>query len=210
MRPFYSLASRVTTRRSLHTAITVAALMMSACTLNSDDVTDPECETYCDASLDACRGDNAVFTERSHCLDACADIKRGGQVGDARGDTLQCRLTRLEYALSDPVIHCPHSQPEPHGTCTDQMPTRCDRYCALMLESCYGVGLEVYTDRESCLLQCNGFVLGEAGTVGDTLACRVDQLFDPPLDLSPADQCKEAGPESTICVDADEREPVSE
>lgn len=209
MLPFQSLASKASNIRLLKAAIITGVLMTSACIFTADEATDPECETYCDASLDACRGANAVFDSRSQCLDECSGINRGTQADNKKGDTLICRITHLEFALEDPATHCPHSRPEPTSPCIDQPATPCERYCAQFIESCSSPGIDVYTDRDDCLAQCNTFTPGESGAVGDTLACRTDTLFSPPADLSPVDQCKEAGPESTICVDADEQDSMS-
>lgn len=202
MLSFHSLALKASNTRLLKLALVAGTLMTSACIFTADEATDPECETYCDASLDACRGGNAVFDSRAQCLDECSGINRGSQFDNKKGNTLICRVTHLQFALEDPGTHCPHSGPEPIAPCIDQPPTACERYCAQFIESCSGPGIDVYTDRDDCLAQCNTFTPGSAGEVGDTLACRTDTLFSPPSNLSPVDQCKEAGPASTICVDS--------
>ena len=78
------------------------------------------CDNYCQLMAKNCTGSNAVY-DAATCMTKCATIPTSGQVNDAAGNTIQCRIYHLGVAATDPVLHCPHSKTAadlPNGPCT--------------------------------------------------------------------------------------------
>jgi hypothetical protein len=78
------------------------------------------CDNYCQLMAKNCTGSNAVY-DAATCMTKCAMIPTSGQVNDAAGNTIQCRIYHLGVAATDPVLHCPHSKTAadlPNGPCT--------------------------------------------------------------------------------------------
>jgi hypothetical protein len=80
------------------------------------------CDAYCSVQLNVC-AENYNSTES--CMTACANFNTTGAVGDASGDTIQCRLyhTIVAATLSpDYGDHCGHSGPDGWGVCGGTAP----------------------------------------------------------------------------------------
>lgn len=78
------------------------------------------CENYCQLMAKNCTGSNAVY-DAATCMTKCATIPTSGEANDTGGNTIQCRITHLGLAASDPVTHCPHAKTAtdlPGGPCT--------------------------------------------------------------------------------------------
>ena len=90
--------------------------------------TDSLIEAYCGMAIAACSGaidndgdtataDGPLYADYQACATAAAAFAATGNVGDAGGDTLQCRLYHVEVALSDAATHCPHASAGGGGVC---------------------------------------------------------------------------------------------
>lgn len=170
----------------------VCALVTSCVFGQESDV----CEQYCDQAEAACTGTNEIFASRSACLQACGDISDGGQEGDTKGDSLQCRIYHLEAAELDPLLHCAHGSPDGGGVCVDE-PSACDRYCALINEKCSLEATVQYESTRACLNACAAFT-------PDEVMCRQGFLGNEfPGDMSEVGACQAAGAESVECGGAD-------
>ena len=71
------------------------------------------CENYCHLAIRNCDGDNALFTSIGECLSDCAALPTNGQIGDRTGNTVQCRISYLIDAATEPpntqATHCPQA-----------------------------------------------------------------------------------------------------
>lgn len=161
------------------------------------------CTTYCDQVFDVCNGSNEIFESRQSCLNACSGYAQSGNVGDTEGNTVQCRLQHLEYAVEFnlPEVHCPHAAADGGGECVNTQDP-CNLYCASVAEACNLDSTRQYESNAACLNACQSF--GRGGMKGDvtenTISCRMTFLNDPPAELSTADACKAAGADSMSCV----------
>ncbi len=77
------------------------------------------CDTYCDLASANCTGDNTIYTSLASCQSACAGFRTDGDNNDTTGDTLQCRLNRLEVAAGDPGRECFAGAADGGGVCVD-------------------------------------------------------------------------------------------
>lgn len=139
------------------------------------------CESYCDAAMSLCGGDNALFADRGTCLTSCGALDAAGAPGDLTGDTVSCRLSYLAlgFAYAAPEVFCAAAAPL-GGACSpvsDAIPApTCENYCAIVSAACDATAPEYATPAE-CLGVCaEGAKLapGEAGdTTQNTIACRI-------------------------------------
>ena len=118
-------------------------------------------------------GTLAVYDSTFVCEHQCEFFELGSP-GDASGNSLHCRLTHAEFALTFPGerrSECPAAGPGGDGVCGEN----CEGYCSLMLGECSD-----YDSRETCLEACRGVPdLGgfDISTVeGDSMQCRLYHL----------------------------------
>ncbi|MBI1944538.1 MAG: hypothetical protein HYS27_02520 [Deltaproteobacteria bacterium] len=72
------------------------------------------CEVYCHAMTTYCA---ASYTDYAACEAACAGFATTGNVNDATGDTVQCRIYHAGFAVND-ASHCDHADEDSAaGTC---------------------------------------------------------------------------------------------
>lgn len=134
------------------------------------------CQVYCDTILDACDGS---YTGPAACQTACEGFADDGNIDDATGDTVQCRIFHASVANNDD--HCDHASEESTAeTCGGGGggdDATCATYCATITANCTGAS-EQYADEAECLAFCddNAVHWTEGGTVADSgdhsLACR--------------------------------------
>lgn len=77
------------------------------------------CENYCQLMARNCTGANSVY-DAATCMSKCAMIPTNGAANDSAGNTVQCRITQLGLAASDPATYCPRAQIQadlPSGPC---------------------------------------------------------------------------------------------
>ena len=139
------------------------------------------CDNYCDLALRNCTGEHQLFATRADCAIACAGMSRGGQPGDLESDTVQCRLTWLLAARSDPAgvaEHCGAASAADGGLCAVEPPS-CGEYCGTIQSACGDTGAlaSQYADAATCNSYCDDWAaipLGAAGdTTGNTVGCRL-------------------------------------
>jgi hypothetical protein len=72
-----------------------------------------DCEGFCQLDLAACTGTNAAYTSSQDCMTACAAMDDSVKYNDSivSGNTVACRIYHASVATSDPVTHCPHTEP---------------------------------------------------------------------------------------------------
>lgn len=152
------------------------------------------CQVYCDMILDACEDS---YSGQASCQTACEGFDDNGNIDDATGDTVQCRIFHASVANNDD--HCTHaSEVSTADTCGGgggNEPS-CADYCAAITASCSGANVQ-YGSEADCLTACNGNVLHwETGTLDDTnvntLGCRQYHVGAAAND--PATHCIHAGP----------------
>jgi hypothetical protein len=153
---------------------------------------DGYCESYCDDIMQYCTGSNAQYPDRATCIRMCGGTPATGTAGDMYGDSIQCRITHLGAAATDPAVHCSHAGPSGGAFCGDW----CTVYCRQIQTYCTG-GNAQYDSRSQCLTTCGG--LSSDGTYGDlsgnTVQCRLGHLVYAESD--PATHCAHSGPEGT-------------
>ncbi len=130
-----------------------------------------ECAGYCDAVMEACTGEHAVYTTRDTCLGVCAALEPG-HASEPTGNTVACRHRQAENAANQdaPDEFCPAAGPAGGEACGDD----CEAYCQLLEAACpaeYGAVLD-------CASTCAGLTDGGPFNVvdfyeGDTLDCRL-------------------------------------
>lgn len=165
---------------------------------------DEQCDRYCDEEFTFCTGSNAQFSNREECEASCAAYSRGGTEGDKKGDTLECRFTHLGFASGvdgDPITHCPHTGASGAGVCVNSV-SPCAQYCNLIQETCNISTTQQYESVESCVATCATFRTADE-TTGNTVTCHLNELVRNPEQKSLADQCRDAGSSSFVCVDPD-------
>lgn len=67
------------------------------------------CDNYCHLAMTNCTGNEAIFADINECMTECAGIPANGSPGDDFGDTIQCRITYLGVAQTEPpnsLVHC--------------------------------------------------------------------------------------------------------
>lgn len=72
------------------------------------------CEAYCCALMENCGRILALTADE--CLEQCEEIPQDGMEGDARGDTLQCRMTYARRAEGDEAF-CAYATPQSFAAC---------------------------------------------------------------------------------------------
>jgi hypothetical protein len=162
------------------------------------------CEAYCQLFADVC----SEFPQRENCRTECLAL-RDDDSTDADGafansvDTVQCRLTHLGAAASDPDTHCAHASLNntEHTPCLSPTP-RCEDYCAFVQNVCVQEDKNdrrQYESVQECLDVCtkgytNGTPLADnkVDTTRDTLACRRYHTYNALLNESY--HCTHAGP----------------
>lgn len=90
----------------------------STCTPSNDsDCADLSlCDAYCFDAMRYCVEENALYADRDACVAACRNMQVG-RAGDSAGDSIQCRISHLADARTDPETHCPHSAEVPPDGC---------------------------------------------------------------------------------------------
>jgi len=141
------------------------------------------CDVYCDMSANNCPGD---YDDRDACQAYCSTFDDSGSVGDASGNTVQCRMYHAVVAEQDGPLHCPHAGPSGGDVCG----TWCDVYCDASASTCPGE----YADDSECQSACAGFDdSGSPGDIaGDTVQCRIHHLGLAQESQDPGTHCPHA------------------
>lgn len=136
--------------------------LCNAASMGGGNVCGDVCEVYCDFLDMNCVGGNAVYADRTRCIDTCNLMDSDGGIDDwsfdHEIDTVQCRLYHAgPPAVLEPGTHCNHAgvynsvhcgvDPQASVTPPDWP---CDTYCGLVLEHCP----EVYGSELECSMAC--------------------------------------------------------
>src|SRR5688500_18139342 len=83
----------------------------------------PPCEVYCALTVTKCVSGNLQYRPEGNlstmdvCLSTCEGFDGGGQPGDSRGNTLQCRMTFAMAAHVEPYAFCRNAGPTGDPAC---------------------------------------------------------------------------------------------
>jgi len=87
--------------------------------LDGDNVCGQECGVYCNLATNPLCTSSQISFGSSTCASTCANYA-DGTVGATTGNTLQCRIYHLSYALVEPNPHCGHGTTQ--GPCVTSPP----------------------------------------------------------------------------------------
>ena len=120
------------------------------------------CAVYCDLMVEACPQVLSGQDKRAACQATCIERQLpNGTFGDAKGDTLACRITFAQAG------RCEEAGLEAGDQCAG---ATCDAYCDDMMAHCAGA----YPEKDTCLAAC-GVMPHEptdATVEANSLACR--------------------------------------
>lgn len=107
------------------------------------------CEQYCDAVMENCSGNLAVYTSREMCLAVCAVLPPGEPGdGEKHAGSVHCRLEAAQAAaISEPEYSCPIAAPGGSGECG----SNCENLCLLRQTVCSAY---LSGSSEDCLSEC--------------------------------------------------------
>lgn len=140
------------------------------------------CDIYCHLASSVCGDLAALFPDVETCLETCPEMSDLGTLGDASGDTVQCRATLLFKAalgLGDKATACGQAAVDAQEVCfTPPEPPTCEAYCSDVMAACgpTNAALAQYASAASCLAFCAHEELLPAGLAdaseGNTRSCR--------------------------------------
>ena len=168
-----------------------------------DDTCGGWCDNYCHLAPLVCDFPEPLFEDTEACLTACKEFRQDGVAGELAGNSVQCRLTHLFKAATDPPAsaseHCPFADVDGGEQCVDPPPTpTCTAYCEITAAACTGDNAQ-YTDKGDCVEYCETWAALPEGTPGDdfgnSIACRT--TWAALAEQSPAEAgawCANAGP----------------
>src|SRR5688572_29391104 len=86
-----------------------------------------QCVDYCDAVMENCKGEFAVYSGMDTCLGVCSQLPPGDSIEPGSGNTVACRAAQAVLAGStdEPEDHCPRAGPGGAGQCGSD----CESYC---------------------------------------------------------------------------------
>lgn len=134
------------------------------------------CESYCTSIMQACTGTHQQYLSMDVCLAMCPNFEPGRE-GVTDGNSLSCRISHTELAVTDPTTHCPHAGPLGLGTCG----ASCDGFCLLDVALCKAPHPQAYVSEPDCRTQCAAYnYIPNVGEIaldsGDSLNCRLYHL----------------------------------
>mgnify|MGYP001553920222 CR=1 FL=1 len=107
------------------------------------------CSDYCDAVMDACKDDDAVYPNRDQCMGVCTKLPPGDTEERANVNSVACRL-RFALSAKREASDCKYAGPGGNNKCG----TDCEAYCTIYPKSCPDDFQ--YGDEETCLQACAG------------------------------------------------------
>ena len=141
-----------TTRRwTRNLGVALCSIVAIGCgaTPPAEDV--PTCAEYCDQVMSSCTEGTAQYPDRDSCEASCLAFA-AGELDDASGNTIGCRIFHAGAAAVDAETHCAHAGPGGASTCG----SNCDGFCAVAREVCTGDN-EVYANDKGCRADCATF-----------------------------------------------------
>ncbi len=161
-----------------------------------------DCTYYCNGLMSACTGGQAQFTSLSTCLAFCAKMPAGA-LSDTSGNTLGCRIGRLQLAGTSPATECANAGPSGGDTTAGGTPGVCGDIC----DSFCGVGTMVCPDQTNecatslCPSYATSATYSTALTSTNTVGCRLYYLTIAAENATAAgNHCIDIGPASDPCV----------
>jgi hypothetical protein len=110
----------------------------------------PACKTYCKHVMDACMGEDQVYTTIEVCDGVCTKLEARGLVGhfdEPGGNTVACRDKQAQNAaFGETKMFCPNAGPGGGDACGPD----CESYCMLYADTC----ADVFPPLENCLSAC--------------------------------------------------------
>jgi hypothetical protein len=155
------------------------------------------CMTYCNSIQTTCVGGNAQYDFGSvgtdgSCVGACLDLP-AGVAGAASGNSLACRVTHTQLAMTDPDTHCVHAGPSGGDMCG----TTCEGFCSIASMAC-PTQWPAATCAATCATVPSAPPYDRSITTGDTIECRLHYAVLATVDA--ATNCPETSPtNSTMC-----------
>ena len=163
-----------------------------------------QCKAYCTLVMDACKGDNAVYTTEEICLGVCANLDPGDGE-DTTGNTVACRAYQAKLAKDEPD-YCKGAGPGGNDVCG----TDCEAYCQLFPNVC-PKDYE-YQSIDDCEEYCKALPSQADYDVvrdhsGDTIECRLVHVSS--ATVLPVDHCPHATirPTKPYCINAADKPP---
>lgn len=132
------------------------------------------CEGYCGLIQEVCTGPNAQFGSLEACKRFCQLYPEGTR-GDTSGNTLACRIQRLESAKAMPEgTDCAAGGPGGNGECG----TNCDAYCTGMLALCTDKFESLQQCQDACapLIECGPYAVTADTPDDPSIQCRLYHL----------------------------------
>lgn len=153
------------------------------------------CDNYCHLAMRNCTGNNAQYDSLNDCLAVCDVIPDEGIIGEKTGDSLQCRMSHLVAAGTEPpasaVASCADGG-ELSPACTQP---QCSEWCSALEAGCTGKNAQ-FPSQGDCLTFCEEAAHFEPGLVsdtgGNTLGCRIYHATV--ASTEPQAHCPHAGP----------------
>jgi hypothetical protein len=114
-----------------------------------------QCETYCDAVLQNCKGKYEQYRSFDQCIEVCKRLP-SGTPGDENVNSVECRIRQAHFAESEAFLYCKSAGPLGAGKCG----SNCVSYCALMEGTCTAsstagnVELSHFDSTQDCLAAC--------------------------------------------------------
>ena len=177
---------------------------------NTDISTTTQCIEYCNEVTASCADENAVYEDRSACINTCNALvvaEANALAADPESEstnTIECRMKRATSASTDPNENCAAAGPGSDGSCS----THCRSWCTLLQQECF----DQYSTLTDCEASCEsladpgGFSL-KTSSEADDVQCRIIALGRVGGDAD-SESCNEANyVASDTCVPADDSLP---
>lgn len=125
-----------------------------------------ECESYCDAVVNNCKGKYQQYRTFDQCIQVCKRLPHG-KVGDDNTNSVQCRIGQARFAETEPFLYCKSAGPLGAGRCG----SNCVSYCSLMENTCTpkstngNLEASFYKDTQECLSACSALPVDDKGPV---------------------------------------------
>lgn len=132
---------------------------------------------FCSSFISTC-GTQMGWADESECADTAEQLIRG-DLNDASGDTLECRIYHLgvarnSTAASDRDFHCGHASAAGNDVCVETPTSR--QFCDDFITTC-GTSEGDWATTDQCQAAQLSTIAGADGaTSGDTTACRMYHL----------------------------------
>ncbi len=118
------------------------------------------CTTYCALMADNCAD---AYASVADCESRCVELP-SGEVNEATGNTVECRIEHAQRAAGD-AVSCKAASEGGGDLCISQ---ECADYCDAIEANCPNA----YPQRAHCVHMCRAYPRGSAADGNNTLECR--------------------------------------